>query len=129
MEEVKDKAFRIHFRLGELSVPQHLPLPQSHLLPFSRRKILVSWLAGALVALAAGFSGVSTLSAQTAKTTGTGLSQGTNPPPTPALSHDLTGVWMQYPDGDVPGVPGMNAVSNKTRPPLTPWGQEKFDAA
>jgi hypothetical protein len=46
-----------------------------------------------------------------------------------ALSHDLSGVWMQYPDGDVPGVPGMNAVSNRTRPPLTPWGQAKFDAA
>jgi hypothetical protein len=45
------------------------------------------------------------------------------------LSHDLSGVWMQYPDGEVPGVPGMNAVSNRTRPPLTPWGQAKFDAA
>jgi hypothetical protein len=49
--------------------------------------------------------------------------------PNGALSHDLSGVWMQYPDGDVPGVPGMNAVSNRTRPPLTPWGQAKFDAA
>jgi len=48
---------------------------------------------------------------------------------TSSLSHDLSGVWMQYPDGDVPGVPGMNAVSNRTRPPLTPWGQAKFDAA
>ncbi len=36
---------------------------------------------------------------------------------------------MQYPSGDVPGVPGMNAVSNKTRPPLTAWGQTRFDAA
>lgn len=45
------------------------------------------------------------------------------------LSHDLSGVWMQYPDGDVPGVPGMNAVSNKARPPLTAWGQARFDAA
>ena len=45
------------------------------------------------------------------------------------LSHDLSGVWMQYPDGDVPGVPGMNAVDDRTRPPLTPWGKEKFDAA
>jgi hypothetical protein len=52
-----------------------------------------------------------------------------NAPATSALSHDLSGVWMQYPDGDVPGVPGMNAVSNRTRPPLTPWGQAKFDAA
>jgi hypothetical protein len=46
-----------------------------------------------------------------------------------SLSHDLSGVWMQYPDGDVPGVPGMNAVSIRTRPPLTVWGKEKFDAA
>ena len=36
---------------------------------------------------------------------------------------------MQYPDGNVPGVPGMNAVDNRTRPPLTPWGKEKFDDA
>jgi hypothetical protein len=45
------------------------------------------------------------------------------------LSHDLSGVWMQYPDGDVPGVPGMNAVDDRTRPPLTPWGKTRFDAA
>ena len=44
-------------------------------------------------------------------------------------SHDLSGVWMQYPDGDVPGVPGMNAVDDRTRPPLTPWGMARFDAA
>ena len=43
--------------------------------------------------------------------------------------HDLSGVWMQYPDGDVPGVPGMNAVDDRTRPPLTPWGKARFDAA
>jgi hypothetical protein len=46
-----------------------------------------------------------------------------------ALSHDLSGVWMQYPDGPVPGVPGMNAVDTRFRPPLTPWGQARFDAA
>jgi hypothetical protein len=48
---------------------------------------------------------------------------------TPALSHDLSGVWMQYPSGAGPGIPGMNAVDEKTRPPLTAWGQAKFDAA
>jgi hypothetical protein len=53
----------------------------------------------------------------------------TNASSASALSHDLSGVWMQYPEGDVPGVPGMNAVSIKTRPPLTPWGQAKFDAS
>ena len=46
-----------------------------------------------------------------------------------ALSHDLSGVWMQYPEGNVPGLPGMNAVDVKHRPPLTPWGQARFDAA
>src|SRR5260370_11160154 len=45
------------------------------------------------------------------------------------LSHDLSGVWMQYPDGIVQGVPGMNAVDANVRPPLTPWGQARFDAA
>jgi hypothetical protein len=46
-----------------------------------------------------------------------------------ALPHDLSGVWMQYPDGPAPGVPGMNAIDQRFRPPLTPWGQAKFDAA
>jgi len=49
--------------------------------------------------------------------------------PTSGLSHDLSGVWMQYPDGIVEGVPGMNAVDANVRPPLTPWGQARFDAA
>jgi hypothetical protein len=56
-------------------------------------------------------------------------SQTNQPSATPVRSHDLSGVWMQYPDGDVPGVPGMNAVDDRTRPPLTAWGKEKFDAA
>jgi hypothetical protein len=46
-----------------------------------------------------------------------------------ALSHDLSGVWMQYPDGSTPGVPGMNAIDQRFRPPFTPWGQARFDAA
>jgi len=45
------------------------------------------------------------------------------------LSHDLSGVWMQYPQGDVPGTPGMNTVNQRFRPPLTPWGQARLDAA
>ncbi len=36
---------------------------------------------------------------------------------------------MQYPDGPAPGVPGMNAIDERFRPPFTPWGQAKFDAA
>src|ERR1017187_970967 len=46
-----------------------------------------------------------------------------------ALSHDLSGVWMQYPEGPAPGVPGMNAIDQRFRPPFTPWGQARFDAA
>ena len=45
------------------------------------------------------------------------------------LSHDLSGVWMQYRDGDVPGTPGMNGVNEHFRPPLTPWGQAQVSAA
>jgi hypothetical protein len=51
------------------------------------------------------------------------------PPAAAALSHDLSGVWMQYPQGDVPGTPGLNAINEKFRPPLTPWGQASFDLA
>jgi hypothetical protein len=36
---------------------------------------------------------------------------------------------MQHPDGPFPGVPGMNAVDTRFRPPFTPWGQARFDAA
>jgi hypothetical protein len=47
----------------------------------------------------------------------------------PALSHDLSGVWMQYPQPNMPGGLGMDAVNEKLRPPLTPWGQARFDAS
>lgn len=36
---------------------------------------------------------------------------------------------MQYPEGNVPGFPGMNAIDERYRPALTAWGQAKFDAA
>jgi hypothetical protein len=49
--------------------------------------------------------------------------------PARALSHDISGVWMQYPEGVVKGVPGMNAIDESLRPPLTPWGRAKYDAA
>ena len=44
------------------------------------------------------------------------------------LSHDLSGVWMPYPDSDVPLGTGKNAIDQKSRPALTPWGQARFDA-
>jgi len=36
---------------------------------------------------------------------------------------------MQYPRDNVPSTLGMDAVNEKYRPPLTAWGQAKFDAA
>jgi len=45
----------------------------------------------------------------------------------PALSHDLSGVWMQYPQPNMPGGLGMDAVNEKFRPPFTSWGQAAFD--
>ena len=65
------------------------------------------------------------LFAQTGKTSDAGKMQEASTP----LSHDLSGVWMQYPQGDVPGTPGMNTVNERFRPPLTPWGQARLDAA
>jgi hypothetical protein len=63
--------------------------------------------------------------AQTGKLSEAAKTQGAVEP----LSHDLSGVWMQYPQGDVPGTPGMNTVNQRFRPPLTPWGQARLDAA
>ena len=51
---------------------------------------------------------------------------GTAQPPVaataPALSHDLSGVWMPYSTH-------MDGIDEKLRPPLTPWGQARFDAS
>jgi hypothetical protein len=45
------------------------------------------------------------------------------------LSHDLSGVWMPYPDTDLPPGTGKYAIDPSARPALTPWGQEKFSAS
>ena len=113
--EVKDETRCAAARSAGFCVPQ-LPLhPQLPPLPPALRKIQKA----TLVVLAAIFFCVPAFRAQSAKAQAAA---------TTALSHDLSGVWMQYPDGDVPGVPGMNAVSNRTRPPLTAWGQARFNA-
>jgi hypothetical protein len=90
-----------------------------------RPKVVKMRLACTLVALGAALALAPNSFAQAGKTTEAAKTHDALAP----LSHDLSGVWMQYPDGDVPGVPGMNAVSNRTRPPLTAWGKAKFDAA
>lgn len=63
--------------------------------------------------------------AQTSQPPGTGQATAA----TPTLSHDLSGVWMQYADGTEPGFARMNGIDDRVRPPLTPWGQGKFNAA
>src|SRR5579863_7338348 len=89
------------------------------------RKVLAMRFVGSLAVIAVALASTPNAFAQTSKPAESAKTQELATP----LSHDLSGVWMQYPDGDVPGVPGMNAVSNKTRPPLTAWGKSKFDAA
>jgi hypothetical protein len=42
------------------------------------------------------------------------------PSETSALSHDLSGVWMQFPGGNIPGTPGMDGINQNFRPPFTP---------
>ena len=69
------------------------------------------------------------LSAQTSQSADAKKSPAANSTPAGPFSHDLSGVWMQYDDGTAPGFARMNGVDDRTRPPLTPWGQEKFDAA
>lgn len=121
-EEAEDKTSRIRLHQGDFCVPQLRLLP---LLPPLRRRVLTMQLLVALIASGMILASPPMLSAQTAQPSGAGQASASAAP----LSHDLSGVWMQYPDGNVPGVPGMNAVDNRTRPPLTPWGKAKFDAA
>ena len=82
-------------------------------------------LAGSLAILAAALALTPIAFAQTGKATEAAKTQDAAAP----LSHDLSGVWMQYPQGDLPGTPGMNTVNERFRPPLTPWGQARLDAA
>jgi hypothetical protein len=91
----------------------------------SRRKVLAAPLAASLAILGAGLTFVPVTFAQTGKSSKAEKTQDA----APVLSHDLSGVWMQYPDGIVEGIPGMNAVDASLRPPLTLWGQARFDAA
>ena len=90
-----------------------------------RRRAFALRLACSVAILAASLAWTPQLSAQAGAPTGVPKNQDTIAP----LSHDLSGVWMQYPQGDVPGTPGMNTVNQRFRPPLTPWGQAKLDAA
>ena len=90
-----------------------------------RRVAFETRLAGSLVLLGAALG----LAPNTFAQAGTPSEAAKTQAPAAPLSHDLSGVWMQYPEGDVPGTPGMNTVNQRFRPPLTPWGQARLDAA
>jgi hypothetical protein len=90
-----------------------------------RRIVLPIRLAAAFAIVGAAFALPHNSFAQSGKPPETAKTQVAGEP----LSHDLSGVWMQYPEGDVPGTPGMNTVNQRFRPPLTPWGQARLDAA
>ena len=94
-----------------------------HSLPAKRNMMLR--FASQFVLMAAGILLAVNVLAQNGKTSDEGKMREAYTP----LSHDLSGVWMQYPQGDVPGTPGMNTVNERFRPPLTPWGQARFDAS
>jgi hypothetical protein len=133
-KEIRDKTSAARSRLRDFSVPSHSSFPSLPLFPsplFLKRIVLAARIASSLAFFGAALVFFPIASAQinsqadnnkpfeTAKAQDAG----------PALSHDLSGVWMQYRDGDVPGTPGMNGVNEHFRPPLTPWGQEKFESA
>ena len=125
VDTAKDKTVLAYSLVGGFSVPQRHLLPKRATIPFVPRKIPAMRVTRPLAFLAFALAFSPFLIAQTNKPSETTKSQD----PAPSLSHDLSGVWMQYRDGDVPGTPGMNGVNEHFRPPLTPWGQEKFDNA
>jgi len=110
-KEVEDKALPHYSCSGHFSGSLLPLLPQLPSLPFHRRKFLVLRLAGLLSFLGAALVVSPIAFAQTEtepeKPSETAKTQGA----ASALSHDLSGVWMQYRDGDVPGTPGMNGVN------------------
>ena len=85
--------------------------------------------AGSLIVLMAGLGFSSSVLAQDSQASGTNKSPVVSSSTSSSSPHDLSGVWMQYADGTAPGFARMNGVDDRVRPPLTPWGQTKFDAA
>jgi hypothetical protein len=124
-KEVKDKIPPEHLCVGDFSGPLLPLLPQLPSPPHFRRKGLAARPAASVALMGAMLAFSPIVFAQSGKQTETPKS----PDASPVLSHDLSGVWMQYPDGPAPGVPGMNAIDERFRPPFTPWGQARFNAA
>jgi len=127
LKEVKDKTLLAHLCVQDFSGSK-LPSPhQLPSLPFLRT-CLAMRVASLLAILGTSLAFSAMAFAQNNSQPGAQLSEPAKTQAAP-LSHDLSGVWMQYRDGDVPGTPGMNGVNEHFRPPLTPWGQEKFNTA
>jgi len=125
VKEADDKTLRVELSVGDFSgllLPRFSQLP---LLAFLQRTILGMRFAASLAILVAALTFAPMSFAQADKPSETAKAQDK----ATSLSHDLSGVWMQYPEGDVPGTPGMNGVNERFRPPLTPWGQAQLDAA
>ena len=114
VEEVEDKISSVHFFRGDFSGPRHPQVPLPPQLPppaipgwSSLHNRLAAPVAFLLVVFALPPAMPAQDNSQTSKPSETAGAKDS----APALSHDISGVWMQYPDGDVPGVPGMNAVT------------------
>ena len=132
VKEVEDKTLLVQFRMGDSSVlllPLRNQPPQLPVRPFPQRHMhaVRGACSAAILGVALACSTVGF--AQTNFPENKFADAAKSRDAATALSHDLSGVWMQYQDGDVPGTPGMNGVNERFRPPLTPWGQAKVDSA
>ena len=84
----------------------------------SQREILTMWLECFLAVLGVLTALACNTMAQTVKPSEPTKTHDAAAP----LSHDLSGVWMPYSTH-------MDGIDEKLRPPLTPWGQARFDAS
>jgi len=101
-KEIEDKTLPVHSCVGDFSGPL-LPLsPQLPSLPLRRRKFLAVQLAVSLAIVGAAIAfppiGFAQTKTQAEKPSKAAKTRDAASP----LSHDLSGVWMQYRDGDVP---------------------------
>jgi hypothetical protein len=87
-----------------------------------RRKDFRARLAGSVFVLGALLASAPTTFAQAANPSGTAQVPAASAANGKVLSHDLSGVWMPY-------SVHMDGIDEKLRPPLTPWGQARFDAS
>jgi hypothetical protein len=86
-----------------------------------RRNDSRAWFAGSVFMLGIMLAFQANALAQTDKPSATVGSRGSVAVAS-AQSHDLSGVWMPYSTH-------MDGIDEKLRPPLTPWGQARFDAS